>query len=317
LSTAFGDIEGRAAVAKRFTDSDKWKNPAFREMPNDLRWFWIYLLDNCDAAGIWRVDFAHASFSIGLKISSKHAEEYFCEDGKAIVIDHDKWFIPSFVTFQYGDLKEDSRPHQSVIKILVKNGIDPKTLTLSKGYLKSIHTLKDKEQEQDKDQEQEKEEVVPEKSLFEWWNENRGPFSAAEKNTDKRKTHAKAQFEKYPEWSHWETVLAKWKRSEFCKNQWKPTFDDFLNENKRIATLEGKYDNRGDQKAPAKQTNWSEKALEVWDFVSGAGPMSPETWELAKTIGIEKLQQMHRDDFRHSGIVPGLLKQAAEKMGAA
>ena len=142
-------------MAKRFTDTDKWKNPWFRELPNTYRWLWLYILDNCDNAGIWRIDFSLASYCIGSKIDVQEAEEIF--EGKYFLIDHDKWFIPSFVTFQYGSLKDDSRPHQSVVKILLKYGIDPKSIhTLSIEYPKSIHTLKDKYKDKDKDKDQDK-----------------------------------------------------------------------------------------------------------------------------------------------------------------
>lgn len=135
-------------MAKRFTDTEKWKNPWFRDMDNVYRWLWVYILDNCDAAGIWRLDFALAGYCIGEYVNSRLAAEQF--EDKIIQLDHDKWFIPSFVTFQYGELSEASRPHQSVIKILTKNGIDPKKLTLSEGYQKGIQTLKEQDKEQDK-----------------------------------------------------------------------------------------------------------------------------------------------------------------------
>lgn len=141
-------------MAKRFTDSDKWKNPWFRELDETYRWLWLYILDNCDAAGIWRIDFRLASYCIGKKINTREVEDYF--ENKIVLIDHDKWFIPSFIEFQYGTLKEESRPHLSVIKILQKNGINSKTLTLLKEYPKGIQTLKDKEQDKDKDQDKEK-----------------------------------------------------------------------------------------------------------------------------------------------------------------
>lgn len=80
--------------------------------------------------------------------------------------------------------------------------------------------------------------------LFEYWNKLSGPLPKALKLTSKRESLAKRELKKYPEGEHWAQVLAKWYASDFCTKQWKPGFDDFLNENKRIATLEGRYDNR-------------------------------------------------------------------------
>lgn len=143
-------------MAKRFTDTDKWKRPWFRGLNLKARWAWIYICDTCDHAGLWIADFETMSVHVGFKVSESDLESWFPD--KIIRIDADKYFVPSFIEFQYGELREDSRPHQAVIKALVKNGIDPKNLTLSKGYPKSIHTLKEqeKDKDQDKDQEQEK-----------------------------------------------------------------------------------------------------------------------------------------------------------------
>ncbi len=299
-------------MAKRFTDTEKWKNPNFRDMDPGYRWLWLYLLDTCDAAGIWRVDFSMASFCLGFKINAREAQEYF--EDKVIVIDHDKWFIPSFIEFQYGELSEASKPHLSVIKILRKHGIDPKNLTLLKGYPKGIQTLKEKEQDQEKDKDKEK---GPE-FIFKTWNENRGPFSEAEKLTDKRKGNARAQLLKNPDIEHWLEILNRWKKSDFCLVKWKPTFDDWLNENKRIATLEGKYDNRGSAPTTApNKTKYADMARDVWSAIERPGEivLEPSLEKLIKTIGADKLYSLHRDEFRPSGSVPAMLKAAAE--GAA
>lgn len=93
----------------------------------------------------------------------------------------------------------------------------------------------------------EKEPDISPRVLVEIWNSDRGPLSAVEKLTDQRKASASSQLAKYPDLKHWRQVLAKWKASSFCVNQWKPTFDDWLKESKRIATLEGRYDNRAAQ----------------------------------------------------------------------
>ncbi len=153
-------------MAKRFTDTDKWKNPGFRDMEPKFRWLWLYILDTCDAAGMWRVDFKMAEFCIGSKLSARESEEYF--EDKILVIDHDKWLIPSFITFQYGELNSESRPHQSIIKILLKHGVDPKKLTLLEGYPRGICTPKEQEQEQEQIKEQVKERGSAEGDFKKW-----------------------------------------------------------------------------------------------------------------------------------------------------
>jgi hypothetical protein len=137
-------------VAKRFTDSDKWRKPWFRALNAPAKMAWIYLTDNCDHAGIWPAAFDLMSGDVGIHVDEESLVRWFGD--KIIKIDETKFFIAGYVEFQYGELKSDSKPHLSVIRILEKNGIDPKTLTLSKGYRSSIRTAKDKDKNKAKNQ---------------------------------------------------------------------------------------------------------------------------------------------------------------------
>lgn len=102
----------------------------------------------------------------------------------------------------------------------------------------------EKRLESESDIESESERDIKATSLFELWNQHCSPFSKANIFTTTRRTKSKSQLAKYPDLKHWHEVLARWKSSEFCLTKWKPNFDDFLNEGKRISTLEGKYNNR-------------------------------------------------------------------------
>lgn len=110
---------------------------------------WIYLTDNCDHAGIWPAAFDLMSSDIGFEIDATSLLAFFGD--KVIQLSNDKFFLPGYIEFQYGELSEESKPHLSVIKILQKYGIDHKKLTLLEGYPKSIDTLKDKDKEKAKD----------------------------------------------------------------------------------------------------------------------------------------------------------------------
>ena len=52
-------------MAKRFTDSEKWKDAWFMDLPSKYKLFWLYLLDECNHAGVWKVNFKVASFYVG------------------------------------------------------------------------------------------------------------------------------------------------------------------------------------------------------------------------------------------------------------
>ena len=60
-------------MAKRLTDSDKWKKGFIRGLSPKYKLFWLYILDDCTHAGIWETDFEVASIRIGSKITEAEA----------------------------------------------------------------------------------------------------------------------------------------------------------------------------------------------------------------------------------------------------
>ena len=111
-------------MAKRFTETGKWKKKWIRQLDPKYKLFWFYLLDNCDHAGVFDADIESASFHIGLEYTEKEILKIF--NRKIIPFKKDKWFIPKFVEYQYGELNENNRAHLSVINILNKyNLLDP------------------------------------------------------------------------------------------------------------------------------------------------------------------------------------------------
>ncbi len=137
---------------KRFTDTDKWKDPWFRKLSVDYKNLWQYITDNCDNAGVWKPDFELASFCIGQSIEHEEALDLFNQDKERIkVLDNGKWYITDFISFQCGELKEKCKPHAHVLSLLKKHN-------LYERYAKGIHTLKEKDKDKDQDIDQEKEE---------------------------------------------------------------------------------------------------------------------------------------------------------------
>jgi hypothetical protein len=49
---------------KRFRDTELWRKPWYRDNPRTAR-LWDYIVDHCDAAGVWHVDWGGASFGTG------------------------------------------------------------------------------------------------------------------------------------------------------------------------------------------------------------------------------------------------------------
>lgn len=144
-------------MAKRFTDTNKYRKPFIRSLQGAYKLFWDYLYHDCDHAGIWIVDFEIAQLYIGkdMPINKDDALKYFNEGEKRIIeIDGgDKWFLPSFIDFQYGELSENNRAHNSVIAILKKYKLykPNKPLTSPLQGAKDMDKDKDKEMVKDMD----------------------------------------------------------------------------------------------------------------------------------------------------------------------
>ena len=136
-------------MGKRFTATEKWRDPWFRRLSVPAKLLWIYILDECDAAGVWKVDVELAGLLIGYTYPMDTVLDTF-KDRIHIIDDGNKWFVSKFIEFQYGSLSKKSPPHLHVISLLTRHGIN------SKPYLKGIHTLKEEEEEKDKEKEEEK-----------------------------------------------------------------------------------------------------------------------------------------------------------------
>jgi len=146
-------------MGKRFTDTEKWKKPFIRALKAPYKLLWLYICDDCDHAGIWQVDMEVAQIRIGEQISEEEAIENFGE--KIILIDNGtKWFIPSFIEFQYpGGLSEKNNAHVGIIKILDKYKNQFKPLTSPSNAPKSgaMDMDKDKDMVMDKEMDKDKE----------------------------------------------------------------------------------------------------------------------------------------------------------------
>jgi hypothetical protein len=141
-------------MAKRFTDTNKYRKPFIRSLEAPYKLLWDYLYHDCDHAGIWIVDFEIAQIYIGndAPINYKDALEYFNTD-KVRIIEFDsgkKWFIPSFISFQYGELSEQNRAHNSVLLILKNNDL---LKYINKPLISPLKGAMDKDKDKDKDME--------------------------------------------------------------------------------------------------------------------------------------------------------------------
>ena len=134
-------------MAKRFIDTDLFKQGWFRKLPPTLKCAWIYLITNCDHAGVYEPDLELMSFCIGGTITEKGISQHLGDQISAIN-GKDKWFLHKFVPFQYGTLNPNVKAHQGVIRVLEKYNLD---ITVCKGLGNPSETVQDKDKVKVKD----------------------------------------------------------------------------------------------------------------------------------------------------------------------
>ncbi len=109
-------------MAKRFTDSEKYKKPFVRSLQGPYKLLWDYIYHDCDNAGIWIVDFEVAQIYLGkdMQVNRSDALRFFNADQYRVhqFDDGKKWFIPSYISFQYNELSENNPAHKKVISTL-------------------------------------------------------------------------------------------------------------------------------------------------------------------------------------------------------
>lgn len=88
-------------MAKRFIDTTYFKSPFVRQLDFKMKTFYIFVICDCDGAGIWSADFEIASLYIGTKITLNEFKNVFIDSKKAIDLKNGKYFFPDFIEHQY------------------------------------------------------------------------------------------------------------------------------------------------------------------------------------------------------------------------
>lgn len=136
---------------KRFTETEKWSDPWFRKLKGTVKLGYLYLLDRVDNSGVIDLDTELANFQIGMEIDWESVRSELGD--RILILPCGKWHLTRFIGFQFGELKEDCKPHAQVIRLMDSHGIDRD----SKGYTKGIDTPQDKDKDIDKDKKTETE----------------------------------------------------------------------------------------------------------------------------------------------------------------
>jgi hypothetical protein len=141
-------------MPKRFIDTDLFRKPFMRSLEAPYKALWIYLLCECDHAGVWVVELDVAQIRMGLKLDPDKVMEKM--QGAVVSVDGgSKWYLPDFVAFQYGTLNPENRVHASVLARLEALGVDPQNKPLPS----PLQGAKDKDKDKHTTQERKEREV--------------------------------------------------------------------------------------------------------------------------------------------------------------
>jgi hypothetical protein len=149
-------------MAKRLTDTEKWRDDWFGSLSNDYRIIWLYLIDSCTHAGVWKKDFRGLNFNCNTSISEAEILEVF---GSRLVDCGNFFFIPKFIKFQYSQGLGSNKPViVSVVKELKSNNLYD---IIKKQFGNDYLIIKDKSKDKSKSKDIEKEkEKKPEPKKF-------------------------------------------------------------------------------------------------------------------------------------------------------
>lgn len=124
-------------MAKRFTDTQKWADPWFHQLPPKMKMVWCFLCDECDGAGIWKANFPLLSFYIGEPVTEADFREAFSK--KTFWLRDELVWIPGFIKFQYQTLSPKNHAHRGIMRKIISV---TETLPLDEDTLKLIEAFK-------------------------------------------------------------------------------------------------------------------------------------------------------------------------------
>jgi hypothetical protein len=163
-------------MAKRFTDSELWKKQRwFRKLSANHKLAFMYIKDQCDHAGIWKIDCADLVDDLGLPTFNLTEFVESCNTDfdkvtgqkkfkeRIRVLDRGSLWVTGFFQFQYagkgGSVNASAAPVKTAIQILQGLGLFDEGL--AKGYITLKQELQEtytSPKEKDKDKEKDKEE---------------------------------------------------------------------------------------------------------------------------------------------------------------
>jgi len=158
-------------MAKRFTDTNIWKNQKwFKRLSPLHKLFWKYLTDACDHAGVWKIDYLAITDDLGVDDFSIEDFVTSCnkdfekltgkpiEKERVIIVNKSVIWLTGFMQFQYENKALLINPKVAVVKSaleilqgfgILQQGLDKGYIRLTEPLTKGYPTLKDKVKDKD------------------------------------------------------------------------------------------------------------------------------------------------------------------------
>lgn len=149
-------------MAKRFIDTGIFNDSWFMGLSVSNKLFFIYLITNCDHAGIIDLNIKLAEFQTGIKGLANSLLTVIKEfDNRLIRLSDNYYFIPKFIKYQYPNgLSNNVKAQLSVINKLKEfNLFDDSNQTVKQELANSLLTVQDIDIDKDKDKDKDKQTV--------------------------------------------------------------------------------------------------------------------------------------------------------------
>ena len=145
-------------MAKRFTDTDLWKTQRwFRKLSPNYKLSFCYIKDQCNHAGIWKIDCSDLIEDLGFELFDLNDfilnanTDYDKVTGiksfknRLVIVNNSFLWITGFIQFQY-ESKENKVSISAPVKtaLLALSGIGTLTQALHKGYITLTEPLHEK-----------------------------------------------------------------------------------------------------------------------------------------------------------------------------
>lgn len=101
-------------MARRFTETAKWRDVWFRKLKPLHKLVFLYLCDDCDCAGFWEIDIERATFEIG--IDDRDVIEAIDSLGEKMVRNGKYLWVENFLKHQRNvPLNSENKSHVGII----------------------------------------------------------------------------------------------------------------------------------------------------------------------------------------------------------